>query len=91
MDNPETQATMDTRHRTKKSNTIKHNTINTKQSWVIRTLSPPKKNEKKTSKNNNTKRRLRQVLTKSKKFLLLIRHPLCYSYGQDFFDITICK
>jgi hypothetical protein len=47
MDNPETQATLDTRHRTKKSNTIKHNTINTKQSWVIRTPSPPNKKTKK--------------------------------------------
>jgi len=32
MDNPETQATLDTRYRTKTNNTIKHNTINTKQS-----------------------------------------------------------
>jgi hypothetical protein len=47
MDNPETQATLDTRHRKKKSNTIKHNTINTKQSWVIRTPSPPQKKQNK--------------------------------------------
>ena len=55
MDNPEIQATLDTRHRTKKSNTIKHNTINTKQSWVIRTPSPPKKKRKKTPQKQQQK------------------------------------
>jgi hypothetical protein len=58
-----------TRHRTK---TKKKQTKNTTQ-----------KNKKMTNTNPTYDRRWIQMLTKGQQFLLLIRHPPCYSYNHD--------
>jgi len=40
---------------------------------------------------STTKPELTQMLTKSTKFLALIRHPPCYPYSQDVVDTTLRK
>ena len=54
-----------------------------------------KNTTQKTKKMSNTDptkyRGCTQVLANGKQFLPLRRHPSCYSYSQDVFDITISK
>jgi len=66
IDNPETKATLGTRHRTK-TNKTKISTENWKR-WATQT--PPKK------------RGWTQILAKIKQFLLLTRLLSCYSYSR---------
>ena len=89
MNNPGTQATLGTRHRTK--------TNQTKNTWqktkMINITGPTQKKPNKQNKTKNKKRgRLWfQVLAKDKRFLLLIRHPSCFSYSQVLSVIEVIK
>ena len=76
MENPDTQATLDTQDTGRRQ---------------AKQITQHRK-EKKMRKTDTTKYRgLTQVLMKGKQFVPLIRRPACYSYSPGVFDTTTPK